>query len=252
MNSNIFADTTDDPCGGPSALLNIVDRPTIGDSACVVPVKKAVLEFGYQYQKLSHAAGHQQNFPETEFRLGIPAHNELVILLPNYIHQSMIQRSGFSAATIGIKHEIGYTKNLVATVESLFTLPNGSAAFGNKGLGAALNGIASYTVNSVLNLTFMLGGSTETTSSADGGQRFTSINPDIVLTYSLNPKVDLYGETYGQSKTGPGAGSGFNFDGGIIYLLYPALTVDLEFGQRISGDLGGFDHYIGTGMAIEF
>lgn len=48
MSSNIFADTTDDPCGGPSALLNIVDRPTIGDSACVLKFftkinKKAML-----------------------------------------------------------------------------------------------------------------------------------------------------------------------------------------------------------------
>lgn len=252
INPSVFADTVDDPCGGPSAFLSIVDRPTIGDSVCAVPFKKAVLELGTQYLNLIHSTGHEQNFPEAEFRLGLPANNEFVLLLPNYIHQSITPGSGFSATTVGIKHGIGYTKNWAAALEGLFTLPNGSAAFGSKGLGATFNGILSYTLNPKVNMTFMLGGSTETQSSLEGGQRFSSINPDMILTYSLNPKTDLYGEVYGQSKTGPGNGSGFNFDGGIIYLLLPRFTIDLEIGQRISGNLGGFERYIGAGMAMGF
>jgi len=250
MALDIFADTIANPCGGPSALLNIIDRPTVGDSACVVPFKNAVLETGYQYQQLTHSAGHEQNVPEAEFRLGLPANNEFSILLPNYIHQSMTPHSGFSATTVGIKHEIGYNQHWLAAVEALITLPDGSAAFGSKGLGATFNGIVGYTFNPEFNLTLMLGGSTETQSSRNGGQRFTSINPDLVFTYSPTEKLDLYGEIYGQSKTGPGEGSAFNFDGGVIYLLFPSFAIDLELGQRISGNLGGFNHYIGAGMSI--
>jgi hypothetical protein len=250
--NNVFADTIDNPCTGNSELLNIIDRPTVGDSACVVPFSKAVLELGYQYQQLTHSAGHEQNFPEAEFRLGLPANNEFVLLLPNYIHQSMTPHSGYTATTFGIKHEIGYNQNWLATGEVLLTLPTGSTAFGSKGLGAALNGIVSYTFNPEFNLSFMLGATTETQSSYDGGRHFTSINPDLVFTYSANEKLDFYGEIYGQSKTGPGEGNGFNFDGGVIYLLIPSLAVDLEFGQRINGNLSGFNHYIGTGMAIMF
>jgi len=249
---NVFADTIDNPCGGASALLNIIDRPTVADSACVVPFRKAVIELGYQYQQLTHSAGHEQNFPEAELRLGLPANNEFAIILPNYIHQSMTPRSGYSATTLGIKHEIGYTQNWLAAVEALFTLPDGSAAFGNKGLGAAFNGIISYAFNPQCNLSFMLGGSTETQSSHDGGQRFTSINPDLVFTYAPSEKINFYGEVYGQSKTGPGEGSGFNFDGGFLYLVLPSFAIDLEVGQRISGNLGSFDHYISTGMGIMF
>ena len=36
----------------------------------------------------------------------------------------------------------------------------------------------------------------------------------------------------------------FNFDGGIIYLLSKNLAIDLEFGQRLSGSLGGFKFII--------
>lgn len=252
MVTHVFAETIDDPCAGPSALLNIIDRPTVSDSACAVPFKKAVLELGYQYQELTHSAGHQQNFPEAEFRLGLPANSELVILLPNYIHQSTAPHSGYAATTLGLKHEIGYTQNWLGAVEALVTLPNGSAAFGSKGMGTAVNGIVTYTFNPQFNLSLMLGGSTETQSSLNGGQRFTSINPDVVFTYSPTEKISLYGEAYGQSKTGPGENSGFNADAGVIYLLLSNVAIDLELGQRISGNLGGFNHYIGTGMSIMF
>lgn len=249
---NVFAEVIDNPCGGPSALLNIVDRPTVGDSACVVPFKKAILELGFQYQQLTHSAAYQQNFPEAALRIGLPANNELVLVLPNYIHQSTIPRAGFAATTIGIKHEIGYTQTWLGAAEALFTLPSGSDAFGSQATGAAINGIIDYTFNSTVSLTFMLGVTTQTQSKLNGGQRFTSINPDLVLTYVLNPKINFYGEVYGQSKTAPGEGSGFNFDGGILYLPWPNLEVDLEVGQRMSGNLNGFNHYIGTGMAILF
>jgi hypothetical protein len=249
---NVFAETIDNPCGGASALLNIVDRPTVGDSACVVPFKQAVLELGYQYQRLTHSAGYQQNFPEVELRIGLPVNNELVLVLPNYIHQSMTPHSGFAPTTIGIKHEIGYTEIWLAAAEALFTLPSGSTAFGSQNLGAAVNGIINYTFNSTFSLSFMFGVTSQTQSKLNGGQRFTSINPDMVLTYVLNPKINFYGEVYGQSKTGPGEGSGFNFDGGVLYLPLPNLEVDLEVGQRISGNLNGFNHYIGTGMSIAF
>ncbi len=252
MVTNVFAETINNPCEGPSALLNIVNRPTVADSACVVPFKEAVLELGFQYQQLTHSAGYQQNFPEADLRIGLPANNELVIVLPNYIHQSMTPHSGFAATTMGIKHEIGYTQTWLSTVEALFTLPSGSAAFGSQNTGAAVNGIINYTFNSTFNLSFMFGVTTQTQSKLNGGQRFTSINPDLVLTYVLNQKINFYGEVYGQSKTGPGEGSGFNVDGGILYLPLSNLEVDLEVGQRMSGNLNGFNHYIGTGMSILF
>ena len=248
----VLAEIIPDPCAGPSPLLNLIDRPTVGDSACVVPYKKAILEMGYQYQSLSHSAGNEQNFPEAELRIGLPLNNELVMILPSNIHQSMAPHSGFTATVVGIKHELGYNKSWLWTIEALLTQSNGSAAFGSKGNGAAFNGIVSYNINSSFNLTFMFGGTTQTQAIQSGGQRYNSINPDLILTYTATNKLQFFGEVYGQSKTGPGEGSGFNFDGGLLYLLIPNFSVDLEVGQRISGNLFGFDHYIGTGVGILF
>jgi hypothetical protein len=249
---NAFAQTIDNPCGGASALIDIIDRPTVADSACVVPFKKALLELGYQYQQLHLSSAHQHNLPEAEFRIGLPANNEFSILLPNYIYQSVSPHSGYTATTIGLKHEIGYTKHWLGAVEGLFTLPGGSAAFGSKGLGATFNGIISYTFNPQFNITLMLGVSTETQSRDDGGRRFTSFNPDVVFTYTANTSLDFYAEIYGQSKTAPGQRWGLNFDSGFIHLLSSSFAIDLEVGQRIYGSLGGFDHYFGAGMGIMF
>lgn len=247
---NAIANPLTNPCSSDAALLNIIDRPTAADSACVVPNKHIVIETGYQNVQLRNSNGYLQNVPEAEFRLGLPANNELVVLIPNYIHQSFAPQSGFTATALGIKHEISYTQNWIATMEVIFTLPSGSAAFGSNGMGTAFNGIFSYNIHPKFNLSFMIGGSTETLSRDSGGNRFESINPDLVLTFAPTTKINFYGEVYGQSKTSPDEGSGFNVDGGVIYLLWPSFTIDLEYGQRLTGNLGGFDHYIGCGMTL--
>jgi hypothetical protein len=249
--TDLYADTIANPCGGPSALLALVDRPTVGDSACVIPFKQALVEMGYQYQQVIHPTGYQHNLPAATLRVGLPASNEIVLLLPNYNHQSVAPRSGVGATTLGVKHEIGYTEKWLGAVESLITLPSGSSAFGSQAAGIAVNGIVNYTFNSSWGLSCMLGVSTQTEPNANGGQRYTSVNPDLVLTYVFNPKVNFYGEFYGQSKTGPGQNSGYNMDAGVLYLILPTLVVDLEAGQRLTGQLDGFNHYIGAGLSIE-
>jgi hypothetical protein len=250
MNTALLAEPTDDPCAGESALLNLVDRPTASDSACAVPLSKGIIEAGIEYQKL-YSSGYQTNFPAAELRVGLPANNELSILLPNYLHQTVRPYSGNTATEIAIKHEIGYNKNWLGAVEAVFTPPSSNAAFGSDGFGTAINGIVSYTFNEKFNFNFQLGASTQTASSYNGGQRYNSINPDAVFTYSPTKKIDTYIEVYGQTKTSSDQTSGFNSDVGVLFLILPKVEIDVEIGQRISGTLAGFNHYVGTGFAVE-
>ena len=72
-------DAIQNPCTGPSALLALLDRPTVSDSACVVQYGQAVLEAGYQHANLTGTGGGTaDNFPEAELRFGLPGHNEFV------------------------------------------------------------------------------------------------------------------------------------------------------------------------------
>jgi hypothetical protein len=241
-----FSATIPDPCAN---LLSVVNRPTVADSACVVSDKHALLELGYQYQNLK-GGGNAYNLPQAEFRLGLAGNNEVSIVLPNYNHQSMASQVGYNATSLGFKHEIGYDKHWLGAVDGLITLPSGSAAFGSNDFGATLNGVVVYNFNPNLSLAFMMGIRSQTLPHSEGGERFTSINPDLVLSWQFDDKSATYFEAYGQNKTAPGVGSGFNSDIGFLYLPTSYIEVDLELGQHISGSLAGFNNYVGTGVSF--
>jgi hypothetical protein len=241
-----FSSTIIDPCAN---LLSIVNRPTVADSACAVPYREALLELGYQYQNLK-GGGSGYTLPQAEFRLGLPYQNEILIILPNYNHHSTTPHTGYDATAVGFKHEIGYNEQWLGAMDGLITLPSGSAAFGSNNVGTTLNGVIEYDFTPSLSLSLMLGVESQTLPHSEGGERFTSINPDLVLSWQLNEKSVTYAEIYGQTKTGPNIGSGFGSDLGLIYLLTSHIEADIEIGQRINGTLAPYNNYVGTGISF--
>lgn len=225
----------------------------MGDSACVVPDKQVVLELGAQWTSFRDGS-RGFSLPASEFRFGIPGNNELVLLPPNYARQSGagMVTSGESATVLGLKHELGYTGKWLGAVESLVTLPSGSAALGSRGGGVAFNGIVNYSPTDNTSLSMMLGVASQTLSSLAGGGRYTSVNPDFVGTWAPRDGLQLYGEIYGQSSTGPGQDSGWNADGGVQYLVTPSVEVDIEVGLRLAGNLGAFSRYVGVGLGLKY
>ncbi len=240
-----------DPCAG--SLLAMIDRPTVADNPCVVPPSNVVIEGGAQ-RSTSRYGGWSVNFPEAVVRAGFGDRNELVIAGPNYYRLDGTNPyvAGFGAAIVGLKHELGYTDQWLGAVEALATLPSGSTAFGSPSLGAAVNGVVSYSVSENVGLSLMLGVSSQALSGASGGSRYVSVNPDFVATWSPKDGVQLFGEVYGQSRTGPGEGPGWNADSGIQFLVSPNIVVDVEVGTRLAGNLGGFGHYYGAGFGVRF
>ncbi|MDP1614929.1 MAG: transporter [Methylococcales bacterium] len=255
LTTPLFADTIDNPgCSGPSALLNIIDRPSVADSPCVVPHKHLEVEMGYQYFSLINASGDAQGAPAAQLRIGLLNRTEFTVLLPTYTHFSHLPYSGINSTTVGLKHELGYSKQWIATVESLLTLPGGSSALGTPELGAAFNGIVSYAPVPFFSASLMLGATTTAIPHVFGGGRYTSVNPDLVLTYYVTQTLLSYVEFYGQSRTGIGigSGSGVNADVGIVRLFTPDLTLDVAYFQRLNGALGNFERGVTMGLALMF
>ena len=247
-------------CSGPSALLALLDRPTIGDSSCVVPQGMTVLEAGATLGRLYPGpAGALDTGPNLELRWGLPGNSEFVWLPPNFQYQRSEARSGvrartehgFGATTAGIKHEFGASRHWQWTAETLVTLPSGDGRFGSHGLGGALNAIVSYS-SGPLGVSLMLGVSSQTEPTDAGGGRYQSFNPDFVVTWQTGPALQFYAEAYGQTHAGYRLGWGADFDGGVQYLLGRRLEVDLEEGVRLQGMLGGFSRYTGVGLGLLF
>ncbi len=245
------------PCAGPSGLLGLLDRPTIADSSCVVPDGKAVLEAGIAAGNLPGLPGGvADTLPNLELRFGLPDQSEFVWLPPNYQYMAFSGQSpamsGFGATTIGFKHVLGTTQHWQWTAEALATLPSGDAQFGSNGVGGAANAIVSYSSNGPLGVSFQMGVSSQTEPTLAGGQRYTSFNPDLVVTWLWNPRFQFYGEVYAQSSSGYDQGWGTAADGGIQYLINRNFEVDLEEGVSVQGNLGGFSNYTGAGLGVMF
>lgn len=241
-----------DPCLN---MLAVIDRPTVADSACVVKSGKILVEAGLQFQDLYPHGGHAWQFPTAQFRFGLPANNEITVLAPTYTHQygnNAQNNDGYGITSLGWKHQFVNLPTWGFSGETIFTLPTGSNAFGSDGLGFALNGIVAYNITDTVALALMLGYTTQTTAAQTGGERFQSVNPDLVFTWQCLEQLQLYAELYGQSNTGPDEHDGFNADAGVQYLVTTNIELDVEYGQRINGSLGGFARYWGIGAGFRF
>jgi hypothetical protein len=248
-----------DPCSisNPSVLLSVLDRPTFSDSACSVPTGHAVLELGFMHADVrGDGGGAADTYPEAELRYGLPGRNELKVLASNYtsIRSGIPEEasSGLSAASIGFKHELVYTSKWLGSAEAVLTLPSGNDTFGSRGLGVAFSGIVAYSLNDQVGLSLQLGASSQTDPVSEGGERFTSFSQFITVTWDPIERLQFYGEIFGQTKTARHEGAGYNFDGGIQYLLSRRWEVDIEEGVRLTGNLGGFTHYYGAGLGFLF
>lgn len=234
----------DDPC---ASLLAVLNRPTVADSVCSVKSGKIIVEGGYQYQETYPDEGHQSNFPAMDLRLGLPDLNEASILLPYYVWNT-----GYTATVLRFKHQFLPDGPWVYAAEGFLTLPTGSKENGSEGFGYTISGIVQYNFTQAISLSFQYGLASLTASSNEGGGRYFTVNPDLVFAWQPLDPLQFYIEIYGQSKTGPDESSGFNADAGIQYLISEALEIDLEYGQRLSGELGGFARYVGAGMGVRF
>lgn len=232
-----------------SDLLTLINSPSNVNSPCSVPFKKAFFELNYINQQLPDHAGAQQNFPNTDLRIGLPSNNEFFVFPSNYIDQRSIPKSGATDNRFGLKHTINYKNNWVFALQGIADTPTGSFAYGSNHWGVTFNGIAYYEINQ-LSITAQLGLSRLSDPRITGGHYFNTINPDISLGFSPTEKISLYVELYGQSKISATQGSGYNFDGGISFLVFPNTILNLSGGQQLHNYLGNFKHYINVGIAV--
>ena len=245
-----------DPCSM-EGMLELVNRPTVSDSPCVVSPGRVLLESGFQYLNLRtvtnvRGEGTGYLYPQAEIRYGFRGENEAFVILPNITSQTNPDKTGLGVMSLGMKHETLHFRKGVFSLEGVVTPPSGNMLFGSSKGGLMANGIVTYLWDREWSLLGMLGAGVQSLSYKSGGSSFFTVNPDVVLTWQPLKSVALYGEVYGQSSTGPGQGAGCNADAGIQYLFTKDIELDLEGGVRVSGELGGFNRYVGVGFGILF
>lgn len=251
---------TNDPCAGPSAMLALLDRPTIADSACSVKPHRIVLEIGYDNQITHEPSGQRLvDYPQAEWRYGLPHGWEAKVFWPNFNELTPLSAAGgtnkgLSDAGIGVKKEFGYFGNWVFAADTRIDFQTGAEPFTNGGTQVTVNGIASYNVTPQFGLAGQLGVARLAQRDAGGRtQYYYTLEPMVVASYSFFGRLQLYGEVYGATKAGANTNqSEYWFDGGVQYLVTPQVEVDVEEGIALSGPQGASAHYFGLGFGLEF
>lgn len=249
--------SADDPCDG---LLAVLDRPTVADSPCVVKNGHLIAELGYQNGPVKgSSASRLAFFPQAELRYGLPANWELKLFPPNYMIQT--QRGiagggsvdGLGDTAFGVKHEFAQFGGFIFTADAKLTVPTGNRAFSSGGAQANVQGIVSYAITEKLSISGLLGISTLTARVENGSvDRFTSVNPDIVVTYQINDKLQLYSEVFGNTVTAPGQGPNYTYQSGVQYLLTKNIEVDASGGVLLRGPAGVQSRYANFGVGVLF
>lgn len=235
--------------GGVNQLLTLVDRPSIAYSPCTVPKQLILIESGYNYAQVI-PRNNAHIVPQTEIRIGIMNNSEIDIFPPQYIYQFPIKASGFTSSSIGLKHVAYYDEHQLITLQGYITPSSGSDYYGTRSTGFLINAIYNYGFDSGVSISTLAGLLSSADSPNQDNQRFYSFNPIVVLGWSLSDKLAPYIELYGQSKTASNEGWGLSMDTGFNYLVAKNLTVDMEYGQSISGGISGIKRYIGAGFVL--
>lgn len=235
----------DDPCTG--SILAIFKRPTVAASACSVPTGNYTFESGLDYQQLDNqSTGY--TFPQIKVRIGLPVRNEIAILFPSEITNNR-NVSGASATQLAFKHNIFYNENWNTAVRGVIIPASGSRIYGTAHTGYTLNGILAYRFNS-FNATLMVGYSSYSTAASSGGKQYHTFSPEFLAGWYAQKWLELYAEVYGQTKTGPKSGPGYNLDTGLLFLITKNIEADIEVGHRLTGNLNNLKVYYGTGFSL--
>lgn len=233
------------------SVINLADRPTFAYGACVVPQKTSMLEVGFKHFKLL-GEGETNLLPDAEYRLGLGWNTELDIYPPNYLSQTIDPKAGFGFVSMGLKSLVYHNESFVFTAEGFFIPPSGHSYFGSRGYQGGFNLIGQFGLSDQWTMALVLGAASYGEMNQLEFENYKTFSPDIALSYKILDRLVIYGEFFGQTRSSYLNGFGLVFDTGLIYQIFDFATVDIEFGQRVLGQLNNAAHYIGIGSAIKF
>ena len=245
-----------DPCSGDTHLLAVLNRPTIGFSACAEARGRVLTEIGYQNQlqggPLPTAS---TQYTQPFIRIGAADRVELDLIPPNYnlTHPNGMPRThGFNDSGVGAKFEVPPSSRSIFAIDTLLTFPSGSGGFSNGAPALTVNLDAAYSLSPVFGFATTAGFSSTAGSLPSGSNaRYFAFLPSAVVTAQFPGAVQLYIEVAHTSHVAPGAGSRTILNGGVQKLLGRGVEVDVELGQTLNNAGAPRYHYFGFGFGLE-
>jgi hypothetical protein len=243
-----------DPC---SALISIVNRPTVTTAVCTVRTGHVLLENGYtNTETTGPGGGVTATYPQSFLRFGTrDPHLEFSFTPPTFNRSSLggTIATGYSDINVGAKYEIGYNRTAAWGANALVTIPTGAKAF--------TAGAAQYTGN--LNWTDALGpvfsvsgtigfSALSGLNAAGTAQGYFAFVPSLQAAASMRGPSSAFLEYAYFSQAGVGLGSKSLIDFGYARDFGPNLQVDAEYGFSPTLLKGQKQRYVGAGVSFMF
>ncbi|MBA2649820.1 MAG: transporter [Legionella sp.] len=234
-------------CTGKQKLLTLINRPTFSSSPCTVPTKNLLVEQGVQFQKLI-GIGNQIIGPNLALRTGINNNTEVQVLPPTYYHGLAGSYSGYSPVWISLKKQLYQKTDALFSLEMFYSPPSGSYYAGSVGHEAEVDAIFFRTLTKKVSIQIQPSVSSWCDPASSGGGSYFSFNSVVLVNYNITKQLVSYIELQGETKTSYFKGSGLINGIGLIYLIRPTVTVDIEYYHRVFGQLNGSQDFIGMGF----
>lgn len=222
------------------------DRPDQTEAASVVPSKTIQLETGLYFlkDKSGNATLHYTAYPTALVRFGILDWLELRAegTYQRFVMEDEIRTkaNGFGPLTIGTKVQLWKENGFrpQAAAMAMVDLPVGNKAFKPEDpqLGLRLMFKNSVSENTDLNYNLAYGW--------EDGEPVMGYA--VSIGRSLNDRVTVYGEVFGDKPNG--AKAEHSFDTGLLFLISPTLQVDIAAGTALNSQAP--DYFITTGLSL--
>ncbi len=224
---------------GHTALLAVLNRPTVGYSACAVKAHEVLVELGYANQS---GDAPTVTYPQGFVRFGVGTGVELDFIGPAYQYgrSSGIVPGGSLDSGIGVKWEVAHDARGATGIDLLYTVPSGAAGVSAGMSTQTVNLDYARSISSVFGLAATLG--------VARGPAHGVILPSLVFSNQFNARTQWYAEAFAQSKTRPEGGALFGLDGGLQYLLAPRVEIDVEAGRTTTDRAR--NHFYGAGFGV--
>lgn len=217
------------------------DRPDQTESSSSIPNNSLQIESGvlHGYTENDDNLEQETLLPTTLFRLGITRTIELRILSQfESLQYSHGRINGISDLEIGTKIQLFKKENSRTEMAfiSHLVLPTGSSGLTNSKYGSISKLSISHVLSENLGLGYNIGYNYFGTGNGD-------LTYSLAFGYSLNDKLGVYLEPYGQITEFDNWVS--NADAGFTYLLRDNLQFDFSFGTGINHRM----NYLSIGMS---
>ncbi len=227
--------------GGPPTIAT--DRPSVTDSAVVVPEGGFQMENGLLVANLNNGA--VLDLPESAIRYGLAERTELRLSVPDYFYSltsASASASGFGDAALGVKRQLGPLGGVDVSIVAFASIPTGARQISSHGYDPGLQVPWAHSIAA----NWTVAGQIAAYWPTVGGRRDFTSEATLLLDRTLSVRCDLFTELAVDSPQRGGTRQ--QLHAGTTYRLAANQQIDFHVAAGLSR--AAPRNYLGVGYSF--